>query len=246
MLEVKSILISQPDPGDRLTPYHDLAKRYGLKIDFRPFIEVNTVPGKLLRRKRLNILDFTAVIFTSRNAVDNYFRVVEEIGVDLPPTMKYFCINEGLSLYIQKYTVLRKRKVFIGQKKEEDLFPLFKKHSKEKFLLPCSNISKEIIPSYLDEIGADYRSTVMYTTDPADLSDLADVSYDIVVFFSPADISSLFINFPDFKQKNTRIAGWGESTSKAMEENGLINNIYAPTPETPSMVAALENYLKEL
>lgn len=243
-MKVKTILISQPDPGERRTAYHQLAEDYKLQVDFRPFIQVEGVEGKLLRKKRLNILDHTAVIFTSRNAIDHFFRVAEELKVELPSTMKYFCVNEGISLYIQKYTVLRKRKMFYGPGRLPDFLPLLKKHSKEKFLFPCSNIRKDNIPNFLVENGIEYSESVMYKTVNADLSDLADVYYDIICFFSPQDISSLFDNFPDFEQNNTRIAGWGKTTNHAIETAELINNIPAPSPEAPSMVAAIENYIK--
>lgn len=243
-MKVKTILISQPDPGDKRTPYHALAEKWNLKIDYRPFIQVEPVAGKILRKKRLNILDHTAIILTSRNAVDHFFRVVEELKIELPTTMKYYCINEGVSLYIQKYTVLRKRKMFFGKGREPEFLEMLKKHTKEKFLFPCSDIRKDSIPNFLTENGFEYTEAVMYRTVNADLSDLADVYYDIIVFFSPADIKSLFDNFPDFEQNKTRIAGWGKTTNMAISENELVNNIPAPTPDAPSMVAAIDNYLQ--
>lgn len=243
-MKVKSILVSQPDPGDKKGPYHLLAEKFNLKLDFRPFIQVESVPGKELRKKRLNILDHSAVILTSRNAVDNFFRVVEELRVELPTTIKYFCMNEGISLYTQKYTVLRKRKMFFGKGSESELLNLIKSHAKERYLFPCSDIRKDSIPNFLSANNINYSEAIMYCTVNADLSDLADVYYDIIVFFSPADIKSLFDNFPDFKQNNTRIAGWGSTTNDAIIQANLINNIMAPTPEYPSMVAALESYIK--
>lgn len=245
-MKVKSILVSQPDPGDKKTPYHVLAEKYKLKLDFRPFIQVESVPAKELRKKRLNILDHTAIILTSRSAVDNFFRCVEELKVELPNTMKYFCINEGISLYTQKYTVLRKRKMFFGKGREPEFLKLVKSHPKEKYLFPCSDIRKDSIPNFLTDNKIDYTEAIMYRTVNADLSDLENVFYDIIAFFSPADIKSLFDNFPDFKQNNTRIAGWGSSTNKAIEAADLINNIPAPTPDSPSMTAAIEAYIKEM
>lgn len=242
-LKVKSILISQPIPGDKRTIYHTLAEKLNLKLDFRPFIEVEPIPGRELRRQKVNILDHTAIILNSRNAVDNFFRVVEELKVDLPITMKYFCINEGISLYIQKYTVLRKRKVFYGKGTEKEFLAEIKKHAGENYLFPCSDIRKNTIPNFLIENNIQHKEAIFYKTITADLSDLADVYYDIIVFFSPADIKSLFENFPDFKQNNTRIAGFGATTDEAIREAGLVNNIYAPTPESPSMVSALEKYI---
>lgn len=243
-MKVKTILISQPDPGEKRTPYHALSEKWNLKIAYRPFIQVEPVAGKILRKKRLNILDHTAIILTSRNAVDHFFRVVEELKIELPTTMKYYCMNEGVSLYIQKYTVLRKRKMFFGKGREPEFLEMLKKHTKEKFLFPCSDIRKDSIPDFLTENGFDYTEAVMYRTVNADLSDLADVYYDIIVFFSPADIKSLFDNFPDFEQNKTRIAGWGKTTNMAISERELVNNIPAPTPDAPSMVAAIDNYLQ--
>ncbi|MCB9260787.1 MAG: uroporphyrinogen-III synthase [Flavobacteriales bacterium] len=246
MLKVKSILVSQPDPGDKKTAYHILAEKYKLKLDFRPFIQVEPVPGKELRKNRINILDHSAIILTSKNAVDNFFRCAEELRVDLPITMKYFCANEGISLYTQKYIQLRKRKMFFGKGRDPEFLKLLKTHSKENFLFPCSNIRSELIPSFLTENKINFKEAVMYNTVNADLSDLENVFYDIIVFFSPADIKSLFDNFPNFKQNKTRIAGWGETTNQAIEEAKLVNDIPAPTPVSPSMTAAIEEYIKTI
>lgn len=245
-MKVKSILVSQPDPGDKKTAYHALAEKYKLKLDFRPFIQVEPVPAKDLRKKRLNILDHTAIILTSRSAVDNFFRCVEELKVEVPNTMKYFCINEGISLYTQKYTVLRKRKMFFGKAREPEFLKLIKSHPKEKYLFVCSDIRKPSIPTFLTDNNISFTEAIMYRTVNADLSDLEEVFYDVIAFFSPADIKSLFDNFPEFKQNDTRIAGWGASTNKAIVEANLKNNIPAPTPDSPSMTAAIEAYIKSL
>ncbi len=245
-MKVKSLLVSQPDPGDKRTAYHALAEKYKLKLDFRPFIQVESVPAKELRKQRLNILDHTAVILTSRSAVDNFFRVVEELKVEVPNTMKYFCTNEGISLYTQKYTVLRKRKMFFGKGREPEFLKVIKQHPKEKYLFVCSDIRKPSIPTFLEDNNINFTEAIMYRTVNADLSDLEDVFYDVIAFFSPADIKSLFDNFPDFKQNDTRIAGWGNSTNRAIEEANLVNNIPAPTTEAPSMTAAIEQYILSL
>ena len=242
-MKVKSILISQPLPGDKKTLYHTLAEKLNLKLDFRPFIELEPVPGRDLRKLKVNILDHTAIIFNSRHAVDNFFRVVEELKLDLPITMKYFCINEGISLYIQRYTILRKRKVFYGKGTEKEFLAEIKKHAIENYLFPCSDIRKNTIPDFLREHNIENKEAIFYKTITSDLSDLADVYYDVIVFFSPADIKSLFDNFPDFEQKDTRIAGFGATTDDAIRDAGLINNIPAPTPESASMVSALEKYI---
>ncbi|MBT8326689.1 MAG: uroporphyrinogen-III synthase [Bacteroidia bacterium] len=242
-MSVKNILISQPDPGDKKSVYHRLTEKYGVQVDFRPFIEVVGVPAKDMRKQQLRILDHTAIILTSRNAIDHFFRIVDEMKVELPTTMKYFCVNEGVSLYIQKYTQLRKRKMFTGKGTEASFLELLKKHKALNFLFPCSNIRKDSIPNFMDENKINYTEAIMYHTVNADLSDLASVYFDILVFFSPQDISSLFANFPDFKQEDRAIAGWGKTTNLALEEYGLSNTIPAPSPEYPSMVAAIEHFI---
>ena len=242
-MSVKSILISQPHPGGKKTVYDTLTEKYGVKVDFHPFIEVVGVPARDLRKQKLRILDHEAIIFNSRNAIDHFFRIVEEMKVEIPSTMKYFCTNEGVSLYIQKYTQLRKRKMFVGKGTDASFFELLKKHKGLNYLFPCSNIRKESIPNYLTEMNITYTEAIMYNTVNSDLSDLASVYYDILVFFSPQGISSLFANFADFVQEDRAIAGWGETTDQALAEAGLTNTIQAPSPEHPSMVAALEAFI---
>lgn len=242
-MSVKNILISQPDPGDKKSVYHKLTEKYGIKVDFRPFIQVEPVAAKELRKQQLRILDHDAVILTSRNAIDHYFRIVDEMKVEIPTTMKYFCTNEGVSLYIQKYTQLRKRKMFCGKGTEQSFLELLKKHKALNYLFPCSNIRKDTIPNFLTENSIAYTEAVMYNTVNADLSDLASVYYDILVFFSPQSIDSLFANFPSFTQDERAIAGWGKTTNKALEDANLRNSIPAPSPEHPSMVSAIESYI---
>lgn len=241
--KVKTILISQPKPASDKSPYYDLAEKYNLTIDFRPFIHVEPVSGQEFRQERIDILEHTAVIFTSRNAVDNFFRMCEEMRVTVPDSMKYFCISEATAFYLQKYVVYRKRKIFHGAHKFADLMPHIKKHKKEKFLLPCSDLLKPSIPHLLEEAGIAYTRAVMYRTVCSDLSDLSDVKYDVLVFFSPSGIESLFKNFPDFTQDNTRIACFGPTTIKATKDAGLEVNISAPNPKAPSMSMAIENYI---
>lgn len=243
-MSVKNILISQPDPGDKKSVYQTLNEKYGVKVDFRPFIEVVGVPARDLRKQKLRVLDHEAVILTSRNAIDHFFRIVDEMKVELPTTMKYFCVNEGVSLYIQKYTQLRKRKMFTGKGTEASFLELVKKHKGLNYLFPCSNIRKDSIPNFLQEHNINYTEAIMYNTVNADLSDLASVYYDILVFFSPQDISSLFANFPDFVQEDRAIAGWGKTTNAALLEAKLKNTIPAPSPEHPSMVSAIEAFIK--
>jgi len=245
-LKVKSILVSQPKPESDRSPYFDLAKKYKLKIDFRPFIHVEGITVQEFRKQRISILEHSAVIFTSRNAVDHFFRMAEEMRVTVPEGMKYFCISESTAYYLQKYMVYRKRKIFHGKQRFADLMEVMKKHKQEKFMLPCSDILKKEIPEMMDKAGFHYSKAVLYHTVCSDLSDLEDVYYDMLVFFSPAGIESLLKNFPDFKQNKTRIAAFGPTTMKAVEEAGLRVDVQAPTQNAPSMTMAIENYVKEV
>lgn len=244
-LKVKSILVTQPKPETDKSPFYDLAKKYNLKIDFRSFIHVEGIPAKEFRKEKLNPLDFTAVIFTSRNAIDHYFRICEEMRIEVPAEMKYYCITEAVALYLQKYVQYRKRKIFIGKQSSMDLMELLKKHKEEKFFYPCTDVHKEDIPVFLAENGFNYSEAVIYRTVCSDLSDLANVNYDMIAFFSPSGIKSLFQNFPDFKQNNTRIATFGPTTAKAVIDSNLVINVQAPSPKAPSMTMAIEEYVKE-
>ncbi len=244
--KVKSVLISQPRPVSDKSPYFDLAEKYKVKIDFRPFIHVEGVPGKEFRQQRVNILEHSAVILTSRNAVDHFFRLAKEMRVNVPESMKYFCLSESTAYYLQKYVVYRKRKIFHGKHRFIDLITVIKKHKNEKFLLPCSDIHKRNITDLLDKYNIRYTKSVFYRTVCSDLSDLADVNYDMLVFFSPSGIESLLLNFPDFKQNKTRIAAFGSTTSDAVKEAGLKLDVYAPRPGLPSMSAAIEQYIKKI
>lgn len=243
-MKVKTILVSQPEPQTENSPYFDLAEKNKIKIDFRPFIHVEGVDVADVRKQKVNIPSHTAVILTSRNAVDNFFRIAEEIRFTVPNEMKYFCTSEAIAYYLQKYVVYRKRKIYFGNNNFKDLIPLIKKHKDEKFLLPSSDILKPEIPKLLKEAKIEYNRVIMYNTVSSDLSDLADVYYDILVFFSPSGIKSLLENFPDFMQNNTRIAAFGSSTHKAVKEAGLRLDIKAPTPKAPSMTMAIEQYIK--
>lgn len=245
-LKVKTILVSQPKPETEKSPYFDLAKKCNVKIDFRPFIHVEGIPAADFRKDRVNIADHTAVILTSRNAVDHFFRICQEMRVTVPETMKYFCISESTAYYLQKYVVYRKRKIFHGKQTFSDLIDVIKKHKDEKFLLPSTDIAKEEVPEILDQHKIKYTKAVIYRTVCSDLSDLANVNYDVLVFFSPSGIKSLFQNFPKFKQNKTRIAAFGPTTAKAVEEAGLRLDIHAPTPAAPSMTMALEQYIKKV
>jgi uroporphyrinogen-III synthase len=244
-LSVKTILVSQPKPENDKSPYFALAKKYNVKIDFRPFIHVEGIDKQEFRQERIDFKDFTAVILTSKTAVDHYFRMAEETRFEVPDDMKYFCISEAVAYYLQKYVTYRKRKIFHGKQTMLDLIDAIKKHKKERFLLPCSDILRESIPTTLEENSIDFKKATLYKTVCSDLSDLENVYYDMLVFFSPSGIESLLINFPDFKQNNTLIAAFGPTTAKAIVDNNLRLDVHAPTPNSPSMTMAIENHIKE-
>lgn len=244
-MKVKTILVSQPEPQTENSPYFDLAEKHKVKVDFIPFIHVEGVEAADVRKQKVNVPDHTAIILTSRNAVDHFFRIAEDLRYTVPNDMKYFCTSEAIAYYLQKYVVYRKRKIYYGKSTFTDLGPLLKKHKDEKFLLPTSDVLKPEIPRVLKESKVDYTRAIMYNTVSSDLSHLADVKYDILVFFSPSGIKSLFENFPDFEQGNTRIAAFGNSTHRAVKEAGLTVNIKAPSPKLPSMTMAIEHYIKE-
>lgn len=246
MRDVKSILVSQPEPKSENSPYYKLAEKYNIKIDFRPFIEVQPIDMKEFRKQKVDFLDHSAVIFTSRNAVDHFFSMCKELKIEMPADMKYFCISEQTANYLQKYIVVRKRKIFSGQRTAAELIEVLKKHPDEKYLFPCSNIRKDDIPNFLKENNYNFTEVTLYKTVASDLSDLADIKYDMIAFFSPAGINSLFINFPDFKQEKTRIATFGPVTARAARERNLYVDVEAPLPEAPSMTGAIEVYIKKV
>lgn len=245
MRGVKSILVSQPEPNDENSPYFKLAEKYNLKVDFRQFIQVDPVSVKEFRKQKIDILNHTAVIFTSRNAVDHFFSICHDLKIEMPADMKYFCISEQTANYLQKYIIIRKRKIFTGHRTAEDLIEILKKHKNEKYLFPCSDIRKDDIPVFLADNGYNFSEAIIYRTVASDLSDLENVYYDILAFFSPSGINSLLVNFPEFKQNNTRIAAFGPTTAKAVKDAGLILDIEAPLPNAPSMTGAIELYIKK-
>ncbi len=246
LMKVKTILVSQPEPKIENSPYFDLIERQKVKIDFRPFIHVEGVSSKEVRAQKVDLSQYTAIILTSRNSVDHFFRIAEELRFKVPDTMKYFCQSEAVAFYLQKYVVYRKRKIYVGKRTFAELSPLIKKYKTETFLLPSSDKLKPTVPTILNDLGVNWKQATFYKTVVSDLSDLRDVYYDILVFFSPSGIKSLLENFPDFEQNNTRIAVFGNTTVKAATENRLRVDIQAPTPETPSMTMALEKYIKEV
>lgn len=245
-MKVKTILVSQPEPKVEHSPYYDLQHKHKIKVDFRPFIHVESVSANHVRQQKIDLKNFTAIVLTSKNSVDHFFRVAEEMRYKVPEDMKYFCQSEAVAFYLQKYVVYRKRKIYIGQKDFADLTPLMKKYKTEKFLLPASDKLKSEIPTIMNSLEVDWTQGIFYKTVMSDLSDLKDVYYDVLAFFSPSGIRSLFHNFPDFQQNNTRIAVFGSTTEEEALKHGLIVNIKAPTKETPSMTMALEKYVSEV
>lgn len=243
-MKVKTILISQPEPKADNSPYADLESKLKVKIDFIPFIHVEGVDTKEVRQQKIDLKSYTAIIMTSRNAVDNFFRIAEEMRFEIPDSLKYFCQSDAVAFYLQKYVVYRKRKIYVALRTFEDLIDIIKKHKTENYLLPSSDVLKPIVPKQLDKLGINWTRAIFYKTVTSDLSHLKDVYYDILVFFSPSGIKSLFENFPNFEQKNTKIAVFGNTTIKAAREKGLKVNIKVPTPESPSMTMALEKYIK--
>ena len=241
---VKTILVSQPQPAKR-SPYFNLEEKYGIKVDFRPFIHVEGISYKEFRKQRLRIEDFTSIVLTSKTSVDHFFRVCEEMRYKMPQDTKYFCTSEAIALYLQKFIVYRKRKVFFGQRTLADLAPYLTKHKKkENFLIPCSDGGKASFETYMTKNEFKFSMGHMYKTVSSDLSDLSDITYDMLVFFSPLSIKSLYENFPTFLQNDTRFAVYGLKTLKAVEDRGLEINIKAPNEVTTSMTTAIGNYLK--
>lgn len=245
-LNIKRLLVSQPKPTSEKSPYFDLAEKYGVEIEFRPFIKVEPLTSKEFRQQRISILDYSAVVFTARTGIDHFFRLCEELRVTIPETMKYFCMSESIAVYLQKYIVYRKRKIFFcASGKLDDLITIIAKHPKEKYLVPVSDVHKDDLRLKLEAKKIDFTEAVMYRTVSNDFKADESFDYDMLVFFSPAGISSLLKNFPNFNQKDIRIGCFGPTTAKAVKDAGLRLDVEAPTPEAPSMTAALEQYLKK-
>jgi uroporphyrinogen-III synthase len=240
-------LVSQPSPADfEKSPYGELTQKYKVSIDFRKFITIEGITASDFRKDKVYIQNHSAVIFTSRNAVDHFFRISREMRVDIQDSMKYFCISEATAFYLQKYVQFRKRRIFSSNQNFDDLIELMKKHKDEKFLMPCSDIQKLSLTKLLDKNRFKYTKAVIYKTLPSDLSDMDITQYDMLVFFSPGGIKSLFRNFPEFKQNHTLIGAFGPSTIAAVKENGLKVNIEAPTKTALSMTDALDQYFQSL
>lgn len=245
---IKKILVSQPQPTSEKSPYYDLAARFGVELVFRPFIKVEGLTPKEFRQQKINILDYTAIVFTSRHAIDNFFKLAKEMRVAIPEDMKYFCITETIALYIQKYVQYRKRKVFFGNTgKIDDLIPSMVKHKVEKYLVPMSDVHNDSLKELLDSKKLNHTECVMYRTVSNDFTpeEVASFDYDMLVFFSPSGVYSLKKNFPDFNQGEIAIATFGPATAKAVKDAGLRLDIEAPTEKNPSMTSAMLHYLNE-
>lgn len=245
-MKIKNVLISQPKPADvEKSPYYLLAKKHKVNIDFRKFITIEGVSAVDFRKDKVHLLDHTAVIFTSRNAIDHYFRMAKDMRLEIPDTMKYFCVSEAIAYYLQKYVTYRKRKIFYGRGNFVGVLEIIQKHKSENFLLPCSDIYKQDLPALLEENNLKYSKAVIYQTLASDLSDMDINHYDMLIFFSPTGIESLFKNFPDYKQGETIIACFGPTTAQAVLDLGLRLDIKAPTKTAPSMTMALEEYIQK-
>jgi len=244
-MKIKTILISQPEPSNKNSPYSKLKKKHKVKIEFRPFIHVEGLAAKKVRSQRVDFSKFNNIILTSRNAVDHFFRIAAEMRFKVPDQTKYFCQSEAVAFYLQKYVVYRKRKIYVGNNNFNDLESTFQKFIGEKYLVPTSGSLNPQIVRRLDSFGIYWERVQLYKTVESDLSDLSDVSYDLLVFFSPSGIDSLFKNFPDFEQNKTLIAVYGKTTLEAAENKNLKVDIEVPSEESPSMAMGIENYLNK-
>ncbi len=243
--KVKTVLITQPEPADGKSPFFEIKEKFKVSFTFRSFTQVDPVSARDFRKDKVEILNYTAIILSSRTAIEHLFRLVAEMRIELPAEMKYYCVTDGIALYLQKFITYRKRKVFYPKTKEQDIYDLLMKHKNENYLLPCSNVAQNEILDFLKKNSLKYQEAVIYKTVSSDLSDLAEVKYDVLAFFTPTAIKSLYDNFPDFIQDKTRIAAFGTLTKQAIIDAGLRLDIEAPTPEAPSMKMALENYIKK-
>ena len=244
---IKKILVSQPKPTSEKSPYFDIAREFGVELVFRPFIKVEGLTAKEFRQQKVSILNYTAIVFTSRHAIDNFFKLSKELRITIPEDMKYFCVTETIALYIQKYVQYRKRKVFYGTTgKIVDLVPLMVKHKTEKFLVPMSDVHNNSVTELLDAKKLEHKECVMYRTVSDDFTpeEVEQFDYDMLMFFSPAGLNALTKNFPNFEQGDIRIAAFGPATAKEVTDRGLRLDLKAPTPEFPSMTGALKDYLK--
>jgi uroporphyrinogen-III synthase len=245
-LKIKKILVSQPQPTSEKSPYFDIVEKYGVKIDFRPFIKVEPVPAKEFRQQKVSILEHSAVMFTAKTGIDNFFRICEEMRITMPETMKYFCVSESVALYLQKYIQYRKRKVFYGTTgKLPELFTVISKHLEENYLVVLSDVHNEEILTLLEKNKVQHDVGIMYRTVSNDFTPEEEFNYDMLIFFSPQGIASLIKNFPEFDQGEIQIGCFGTTTANAVRDAGLRLDLEAPRPDAPSMTTALELFIKE-
>jgi len=244
-LKIRKILVSQPEPLNPKSPYFELARKYNLKVEFKPFVQVEGIPSKDFRQQKINILDFSAVVFTSKTGIDHFFRTCHELRTVVPDSMKYFCITENVAFYLQKYIVYRKRKIFHGRAKFQDLVDVIVKHKEDNFFVPLSEPHNAEIPELLNKNNVKHTIGILYRTISTDFSHIKDFDYDVIVFYSPSGIKSLRENFPAFIQGETKIAAFGPTTACAVANEGLRLDINAPNPNAPSMTMALDDFLKE-
>jgi uroporphyrinogen-III synthase len=243
-LKIRKVLVSQPEPNNPKSPYFELAKKYNLKIDFRQFIQVEGISAKDFRQQKINLTDFSAIIFTSKTAIDHFFRICDEMRITVADTMKYFCITENVAFYLQKYIVYRKRKIFHGKAKFEDLIDVIVKHRDEFFFVPLSEPHNTDIRDILTKNNIRFNAGAMYRTISKGF-DSKDLDYDILVFYSPSGIKSLKENFPSFTQGEVKIAAFGPTTAEAVTNEGLRLDIQAPNPKAPSMTMALDCFIRD-
>ena len=244
-MKIKNILISQPQPQNS-SPYTEIISKYGVNIDFRPFFKMEPLTAKEFRTQKINILDFSAIVFTARTTIDAFFHLCEELRVAVPETMKYFCVSEAIAFYLQKYIVYRKRKIFFGNGTQSSIIDAIgTKHKDEKFLIATADNNKNDVHKLFSKTKFKFDSAVFVKTTNNDLSDLTLSKYQMTVFYSPSDVKSLLENFPDFKQGDLQIATYGPATAKAVKEAGLEIAIMAPSPQVPSIAKALELYLEK-
>jgi uroporphyrinogen-III synthase len=244
-MKIKSILVSQPEPNES-SPYMEIARKEKIRIDFKPFIHVEGVDAKELRTQKIDLAQYTGIIFTSKNAIDHYFRLAEEMRFAVPDSMRYICQSEAIANYLQKHIVYRKRKIAFGERTFADLIPLFKKYPSEKYILPASDVIGSDIQTVLDSSGIDWTKATMYKTVSSDLSDININEYDMLIFFTRQGIKSLRENFTNFDQGDVKIAVFGLTTEQAAKDAGLRIDLMAPSKETPSMTMAIEKYIRDL
>ncbi|MDO9634326.1 MAG: uroporphyrinogen-III synthase [Paludibacter sp.] len=245
-MKIKKILVSQPQPTGDKSPYFDISEKYNVKIEFRPFIKVEPLSAKEFRMQRISILDYTAIIFNAKQGIDHFFSICDEMRITIPEGMKYFCTSESVAVYLQHYIHYRKRKVFYGATgKMSDLVTVLNKHTTEKYLFVTPEILNEDIIAALDSSKITYNKAIMYRTVSNEFNNKEEFNYDMMLFFSPLGVQSLFKNFPDFKQGEIQIGSFGSTTAAAVKESGLRLDLEAPTPQYPSMTMALDAFLKD-